>query len=164
MVPTRFSKPLPLIVAAAATAALASSVTPAFAADEATMTNPSEIKWGDPPPQLPKGAKIAVLHGDPTKEGPFTIRLRTPANYRIAPHWHSQDENLTVISGSFYLGMGDKMDTKGAHALKAGGYHFLPGKQHHYAYSKSATEIQVSGTGPFDITYLNPADDPSKGH
>lgn len=126
------------------------------------MTNPSEIKWGDPPPQLPKGAKIAVLHGDPSKEGPFTVRLRTPGNYKIAPHWHSQDENLTVISGSFYLGMGDKMDMKGAHVLKTGGYHFLPGKAHHYAYSKGATEIQISGTGPFDITYLNPVDDPTK--
>jgi hypothetical protein len=162
--PTRFCKNLPILAAAAAAAALAIGPTSAIAADEATMTNPSEIKWGDAPPQLPKGAKVAVLHGDPTKEGSFTLRLRTPGHYKIAPHWHSHDENLTVISGAFYLGMGDKMDTKGAHLLKAGGYHFLPGKAHHYAYSKGASEIQVTGTGPFDITYLNPADDPTKSH
>jgi len=151
-----------LIAAAVLGCAGALAQAPALAAD-AMMMNPNEIKWGDPPPQLPKGAKIAVLHGDPGKEGPFTIRLKTPAGYKIAPHFHSQDENLTVVSGSLYLGMGDKMDMKGAHALTAGGYHYLPGKTNHYAFSKGPTVIQVSGNGPFDITYINPADDPSKG-
>jgi len=151
-----------LIAAAVLGCAGALAQAPALAAD-AMMMNPNEIKWGDPPPQLPKGAKIAVLHGDPGKEGPFTMRLKTPAGYKIAPHFHSQDENLTVVSGSLYLGMGDKMDMKGAHPLKAGGYHYLPGKTNHYAFSKGPTIIQVSGNGPFDITYINPADDPSKG-
>jgi len=151
-----------LIAAAVLGCAGALAQAPALAAD-AMMMNPNEIKWGDPPPQLPKGAKIAVLHGDPGKEGPFTMRLKTPAGYKIAPHFHSQDENLTVVSGSLYLGMGDKMDMKGAHALTAGGYHYLPGKTNHYAFSKGPTVIQVSGNGPFDITYINPADDPSKG-
>jgi len=151
-----------LIAAAVLGCAGALAQAPALAAD-AMMMNPNEIKWGDPPPQLPKGAKIAVLHGDPGKEGPFTMRLKTPAGYKIAPHFHSQDENLTVVSGSLYLGMGDKMDMKGAHPLKAGGYHYLPGKTNHYAFSKGPTIIKVSGNGPFDITYINPADDPSKG-
>lgn len=132
--------------------------------DGAMMMNAGELKWGDVPPQLPKGGKLAVLNGDPGKAGPFTLRLKAPAGYKIAPHWHSNDENLTIISGTMYLGLGDKMDMKGAHALKAGGYHYLEGKKHHYAFTKGETVIQVSGMGPFDITYINPADDPTKAH
>jgi hypothetical protein len=130
-------------------------------ADEAMMMNPADIKWGAAPPVLPKGAQLAVLNGDPGKPGPFTIRLKTPANYKIAPHWHSQAENLTVVSGELYLGLGEKMSSKAAKGLKAGGYHYLPAKQNHFAFTKAATVIQVSGDGPFDITYLNPKDDPS---
>jgi len=130
-------------------------------ADSTMMMNKDEMKWGDVPPVLPKGGKITVLNGDPFKPGPFTLRLMMPANYKIAPHWHSKDENLTVISGTLALGLADKMDGK-THDLKAGGYHFLPGKTHHYAISKGQTVVQVSGDGPFDITYLNAADDPSK--
>ena len=86
-----------------------------------------------------------------------------PANYKIAPHWHSQDEDLTIVSGTFYLAEGDTFDAKAhAHAMKAGGYHHLPAKVHHYAYSKGPVVVQINGMGPFDITYLNPADDPSK--
>ena len=138
----------------------ASVAAPLQAADDVSL-NASDIKWGAVPPVLPKGAKIAVLNGDPFKPGLYTIRLSAPANYKIAPHWHTQAEDLTIISGALYLGMGDKMDTKGAHALKAGGFHHLPGKMHHYAFSKSPTVIQISGEGPFDINYLNPKDDPS---
>jgi quercetin dioxygenase-like cupin family protein len=144
-----------------AAAAVAFLAMPAFGADS-TMTNAQDIKWGDAPPSVPKGAKIAVLHGDPGKEGPFTMRLQIPAGYKIAPHWHSKDENLTVLSGAMYLGMGEKMDMKGAHALKPGGYHYLPAKTNHYAFSKGTTIVQVSGEGPFDINYVNPADNPEK--
>ncbi|HZR04106.1 MAG TPA: cupin domain-containing protein [Burkholderiales bacterium] len=124
--------------------------------------NSNEIKWGDAPPSVPKGAKIAVLYGDPGKPGPFVIRLMAPAGYKIPPHWHSQTENLTIISGALYLGEGDKMDTAHAHALKAGGYHYLPAKAHHYAFTKVATVVQVHGDGPFDINYVNEKDDPQK--
>jgi hypothetical protein len=125
--------------------------------------NPDQIKWADAPPGLPKGGKIAVLQGDPSKPGPFTMRLMTPANYRIPPHWHSKDENLTVISGTFYFSEGDKADAAHAHAMKAGAYHHLPANTHHSAFSKgSAAVVQVTGEGPFDITYVNAADDPSK--
>jgi Domain of unknown function (DUF4437) len=134
----------------------------ADAPSDHVMLNAADIKWGPPPPVLPKGAKLAVLYGDPGKPGPFVMRLMAPANYKIAPHWHSIAENLTIISGTLYLGDGDKMDMKAAHALKAGGYHYLPGKAHHYAFTKTATVIQVHGDGPFDITYINPDDDPSK--
>ena len=143
-------------------AALACLAGPALGAD-AMIMNKEDMKWGDAPPSLPKGAKLAVLYGDPGKPGQFTLRLQMPAGYKIAPHWHSQDENLTLISGTMYLGTGEKMDRKMAHALKPGAYHFLPAKTNHYAYTgKGTAVIQVSGEGPFDINWINPADDPMK--
>jgi hypothetical protein len=124
--------------------------------------NASDIKWGDAPPSMPKGAKMAVLSGDPGKPGPFVARLQVPASYKIAPHWHSTDEDLTVISGSFFFAEGDKMETKGAHEMKAGGFHHLPAKTHHYAFSKGPAVVQINANGPFDIVYIDPKDDPSK--
>jgi quercetin dioxygenase-like cupin family protein len=146
--------------------ALALLVAPAaIAADApktgATTTNAAEIKWGEAPPDLPKGAALAVLHGDPAKKAPFTVRLKMPAGYKIPPHWHSNDEQLTVVSGTLILHMGDTMDAP-ASTLAAGGFHFLPGKAHHAAETKVETIVQVNGTGPFDIHYLNPADNPAK--
>src|SRR5258706_15653885 len=123
---------------------------------------PPEIKGGDAPPVLPKGAKMAVLSGDPGKAGPFVARLQVPASYKIPPHWHTTDEDLTVISGSFFFAEGDKMEMKGAHEIKAGGFHHLPGKTHHYAYSKGPAVVQINANGPFDIVYIDPKDDPSK--
>jgi hypothetical protein len=140
---------------------LAPAASAADATGEVTM-NPVDVKWGPAPPVLPKGAKLAVLYGDPGKPGPFVMRLMAPANYKIAPHWHTQAENLSIISGTLYLGDGDKMEKAHAHALKTGGYHFLPAKAHHYAFTKTATVVQIHGEGPFDITYINPDDDPSK--
>ena len=137
---------------------------PVLAADskqpEAMSMNAAEIKWGDAPPDLPKGAQIAVLHGDPSKKAEFTIRLKMPAGYKIPPHWHSKDEQLTILSGSFTLHMGDTMDAPGS-TLTAGGFHFLPGKMHHAAETKGETILQLDGMGPFDIHYLNPADNPN---
>jgi hypothetical protein len=104
---------------------------------------------------------IAVLHGDPSKKAQFALRLKMPAGYRIPPHWHSMDENLTVLSGTVVLHMGDTMDAP-THTLEAGAYHFLPGRMHHAAEVQGETVIEVHGVGPFDIHYLNPADDPSK--
>lgn len=152
------------LLASIAAISLSASIT-ALAADapaDHVFMNPPDIKWGPAPPTLPKGTKLSVLFGDPGKAGPFVMRLTAPAKMKIMPHWHTQTENLTVISGALYLGDGDKFDTAQAHALKAGGYHMLPGKAHHYAYTKTATVVQIHGDGPFDITYINPADDPSK--
>ena len=129
-------------------------------AQEAAFVNTTDMKWADGPPSLPKGGKIAVLYGDPSKDGTFSIRAKLPAGYMIPPHFHTKDENLTVLSGAMYLGMSDTVDKKAAHALKAGGFHHLPGKAHHYAFTKAPTVLQISGEGPFDINYLNPADDP----
>jgi hypothetical protein len=128
---------------------------------EAVTIAPADVKFGPAPPVLPIGAQLAVLHGDPSKKGPFTMRLKVPEGYKIAPHWHSNDEELTVISGTLLLAMGDKAG-ENAHTLTAGAYHFLPAKMHHSASTKGETVVQVTGNGPFDIHYLNPADDPSK--
>jgi hypothetical protein len=126
----------------------------------ATLVNANEIKWGAAPTTLPAGAKLAVLNGDPGKPGPFVMRLMMPAGYVIAPHGHTLAEQLTVISGTFYIGMGDKTDRAQAHALTAGGFHYLPGTAHLFAFVKQATVVQVEGIGPFDINYLDPRDDP----
>jgi quercetin dioxygenase-like cupin family protein len=142
-----------------------SAVLPALGADaatEAVFIDPAQIKWQDAPPTLPKGAKAVVLSGDPGKEGPFVLRLKAPAGYRIPPHWHTGAEYLTIVSGAFYFGSGDKMDKAHEHAMKAGAFHYLPAKAHHYAYTKETTVVQVQGNGPFDINYVNDADDPQK--
>ena len=144
---------------AAAVLALGASSAVHATGDEVSL-NAKDLKWGAVPPVLPKGAKIAVLYGDPFKPGPYILRLATPAHYRIPPHWHSQTENLTIISGALYLGMGDKMNDKAAHALRVGGYHHLPAQMHHYAFTKAPTVIQINGDGPFDINYLDQKDNP----
>jgi hypothetical protein len=136
---------------------------PALAADtknEAVSTNAADIKWGPAPPDLPKGAELAIMHGDPSKKAVFSIRLKLPAGYKIPPHWHSKDEQLTILTGTFVLHMGDTMEAP-ASTLTAGGFHFLPAKMHHAAETKGETILQIDGTGPFDIHYLNPADNPN---
>lgn len=153
---------LPVLLAPLAAAVLATPAWPADPTPGQIYMNNADIKWGAAPPVFNKGAKMAVLSGDPGKDGPFVARLMLPANYKIAPHWHSKDEDLTVISGTMYLAEGDKLETQHAHALKGGAYHHLPAKTHHYAYSKGAAVVQINGQGPFDIVYVNPADDPSK--
>ncbi|HTO76408.1 MAG TPA: cupin domain-containing protein [Thermoanaerobaculia bacterium] len=122
----------------------------------------SDMKWGDAPPVFPAGAKMAVLKGDPSKSGMYIVRLKVPDGYKVAPHWHPMTENVTVISGTFNLGMGDEADPAKSTAMPAGAFASMPAKMHHYAWSKGETEVQVSGMGPFQLIYVNPADDPSK--
>ena len=124
------------------------------------MISPLQVKWADAPPSLPKGAKFTVLSGDPGAAGPFTIRLRMPAGYGIPPHWHPTDENVTVISGTFSLGMGEKFDQASMKTLPAGGYAVLPAEMRHFASTKGGAIVQIHGTGPFAINYVNPSDDP----
>jgi len=123
--------------------------------------NASDIKWGEAPAKLEKGASFAVISGDPGQPGPYVVRLRMPAGYKIAPHWHPTDENVTVISGTFALGMGDKFDQAVMKELPAGGYGLLPAEMHHFAMAKTEATVQVHGIGPFVLNYVNPADDPS---
>jgi len=137
--------------------AAASLATPAWA-----VHGGDGAQWGEAPPMLPKGAKFAVLQGDPAKPGPFVIRLSTPAGYKIAAHSHSRDENVTVISGTFMLGLGDKFDAKALKPMKAGAFGSIPGKTNHFAMAKTAAVVQVHGEGPFDLTYVDARDDPQK--
>jgi quercetin dioxygenase-like cupin family protein len=126
---------------------------------EPVVLQPSDVKWGAVPPGLPKGGQMGVVMGDPTKSGAYVLRLKLPDGYKIPPHWHTMDENLTILAGTFVLHMGDTMDAP-SHDLKVGAYHFLPAKMHHAAEAKGETIVQVHGMGPFDIHYLNPSDDP----
>ena len=128
---------------------------------EVTAT-PAELKWGPAPPVFEKGAEMAVVSGDPGQAGPFVVRLKAPAGFKVAPHWHPTDENVTVISGTFALGMGDKFDAAALKDLGPGGYGLMPAEMRHFAMAKTAVVVQVHGTGPFALTYVNPADDPSK--
>lgn len=125
-----------------------------------TVLDPESLPWSDAPPVLPRGAKVAILDGDPFAPGPFVLRLKMPPGYTIPPHWHSRAENLTVISGVLSLGMGDRVDPAVARTLKAGGFHAIPAGQHHFAFSQGGAVVQLHGEGPFDITYINPKDNP----
>jgi quercetin dioxygenase-like cupin family protein len=126
------------------------------------VVTPSQLNWIAAPPSLPPGAQMAVLEGDMTKPGPFTARFKAPANYKIPPHWHPADEHITVLSGTFYIGMGDRLDESTASTLPAGSYTVMPAKHHHFAFTKEETVIQLHGIGPWGITYINPADNPQK--
>ena len=126
--------------------------------------NPQDLKWGDAPPIFAKGAKMAVLQGDPSKGGLYTVRLKAGDGYKIAPHWHPTTENVTVISGTFNIGAGDTFDQSTATALVAGGFASMPAKMHHYAWFTGDTVVQVHGVGPFKLIYVNPKDDPTKAH
>jgi quercetin dioxygenase-like cupin family protein len=119
-------------------------------------------KWGPAPAVFPAGAKMAVLHGDPGKAEYFTVRLEFPNGYRIAPHWHPTDEAITVISGTFLVGMGDAFDAPRMMTLPAGGFVVAGATMHHYAEARGKTVVQVSAMGPFAMTYVNAADDPTK--
>jgi quercetin dioxygenase-like cupin family protein len=120
-------------------------------------------QWGPAPPTLPKGSKVAVLLGDPSKPGPFVLRIWAPPHSVVPPHTHNAPEMLTVISGEMYHEMGPKLDKKGGDSVKAGGFVYLPAQMAHSTWTgDEITVVQVSGTGPFGINYINPADDPSK--
>jgi hypothetical protein len=124
------------------------------------MKAPAELEWVDGPPSLPKGAKVAVLEGDPGKAGPFTIRIQFPAKYKIAPHWHPGIEHVTVISGEFMMGSGEKWDDAALKKMPAGAFGVMPMKYPHFAMAKKKAVVQLHGIGPWGITYINPADDP----
>src|SRR5260370_733488 len=113
------------------------------------------------PAVLPKGAEATVISGDPSKDGPYVLRLKMPGGYKIPAHNHPTTEYVTVLSGNFHLGMGDKLDETKGMELTAGGYGEAPAKMNHYAWARSPVGVQGHGQGPFAITYVNPADHPS---
>ena len=130
-------------------------------APASTIVKPAELKWGPPPPVFAKGATFTVISGDPTKAGDYVVRLKMPAGYKIKPHWHPTDENVTVLSGTFAIGMGDNFDATTMTKLPVGGFVLLPANMHHYAMASTAAMVQVHGMGPFQLTYVHPEDDPS---
>lgn len=148
-----------MIVAAALGTSLAQEPSQAPATAH-MLVAPAGIAWGEPPPVFERGASFAVISGDPGKAGLFVVRLKMPSGYKIAPHFHPTDEHVTVLSGTFGLGMGDKLDKAAAKPLTAGGYALLPAQMHHYAIAMTEATVQVHGMGPFQLTYVNPADIP----
>lgn len=129
--------------------------------DSHIIIAPGEIKWGSAPPALPAGSQFAVLEGDPSKAGSsFTIRVKFPNGYTVPPHWHTTDENVVVLKGTLMLGLGDKLDKTAGKELQAGSYARMPQGMRHSAWTKGETIIQIYGIGPFEVNYVNAADDP----
>jgi quercetin dioxygenase-like cupin family protein len=130
------------------------------ATQKATIVLPDAIVWGPAPAALPPGATASVLEGDPTKPQVFTMRLRLPDGYKIPPHLHAAMEHVTVVSGTLKVGMGDRFDEGQMTTLPAGAFGAIPPKMHHFALAQGETVLQLHGTGPWGITYLNKTDDP----
>lgn len=144
-------------------ATLPGLVTVAFAEDHSkgiVLNPPAQLQWKAGPPSLPKGAQIAVLEGDPNKEGPFVFRVKVPDGYRIPPHTHPKPERVTVIAGTFHIGMGEKFDTDAAKPMPAGTYGVWEAGMKHFVWVKGETIVQFHGNGPWSIKYVDPADDP----
>jgi hypothetical protein len=133
----------------------------AHAADGHTFVTPSDLIWTDVP-AFPPGAKIAVIEGPMNEAVPFTVRLKLPADFKVPAHWHPAIEHVTVISGTFNVGMGDKLDPAKTQAIPAGGVAIMQAKMNHFAWTKEETILQVHGVGPWAVNYVNPADDPRK--
>lgn len=118
-------------------------------------------EWAPAPPVLPAGAEIAVLSGNPFAEGQFVLRLKFPAGYDVPAHIHSGDELITVIRGELNIGHGEKLDRDAGTLLTAGGFVEIPAGHPHFAWTTAETIVQIHGPGPFDITYMDPADNPA---
>jgi quercetin dioxygenase-like cupin family protein len=141
--------------------ALHTTLTPVAAAPAHVVVPADKVQWGPAPAVLPPGAQIAVLEGNPSEKGPVTMRLKFPAKYDIPAHWHSMAERITVLSGSFHVGMGEKLDRQASQTLEPGGYVSLPAHMNHFAWTTAPTVVQINLEGPFDIVYVNPAEDPT---
>lgn len=127
-----------------------------------TVVPADAVKWGAAPPSLPPGAQAALLLGSPAKEGPFVVRLKFPAGFVIPPHRHSKDEFVTVISGKVAITSGEKVDRAALKPVPTASFIHLPAGMPHYLLAAEETIVQVNGVGPFDVTYIDPSDDPRK--
>ena len=126
------------------------------------MVKPENVKWMDGPPSLPAGAKFSTIEGDSKVAGLFTMRLWFPAGFKIPPHWHPADEHITVISGTFMMGLGDKFDIDKLQALPIGSFAVMATGTKHFVMTKEEAVVQLHGMGPWGINYVNAADDPRK--
>ena len=152
-------KALQIAVVSSAFAFASLGAPAAWAADTHLMVMPADLKWVDVP-SLPPGAKIAVIEGPMNEALPFTVRLKLPADYKVPAHWHPAIEHVTVISGTFNMGTGDKLDQSKTMPLSAGSIAIMQPKTNHFAWTKEETIIQAHGVGPWAVNYVNPADDP----
>jgi quercetin dioxygenase-like cupin family protein len=125
------------------------------------VVTPNDLKWQDAA-SLPRGAKIAVIEGNPNAQGPVSLRIKLPANYRIPAHYHDTQEHSTILSGTLYIGMGDKFDAQKAQPVTPGTVVVMAPKMRHFAWTKEETIFQLNVMGPWTVTYVNPADDPRK--
>jgi hypothetical protein len=121
------------------------------------------LAWGPAPPSLPSGAKVAVVSGDPAKAGPFTIRIDMPPDYAIRPHHHPTIEEVRLLEGTLHLGHGPKWDEQAMKAVAPDQPVSIPAKQPHFVHAASHVVVEVQSTGPFEVTYVNPKDDPRTG-
>lgn len=150
MRPTILAAPLLGIAAASASA----QAPAAHARAEPTLD------WKQAPPVFPAGAQMVVLQGDPGGTALFTVRLRFPNGYKLPPHTHPTDEQVTVISGDFAVGMGRTFEPHGMLKLRVGGFVVAPANEPHYAMARGITVVQIHAMGPFALTYVDPADAP----
>jgi quercetin dioxygenase-like cupin family protein len=128
--------------------------------DHHLIYEPGDVEWRDGPGSFEPGAQFSVLEGSPGETGLFNMRIRMPDGFRIAPHRHPGVERVTVLSGTFRLGTGEVLDPGATQALRAGSYFSLPPGMAHFAITEGETVIQLTSIGPWEITYVNPADDP----
>lgn len=119
-----------------------------------------EVQWADGPASLPKGSKIAILEGNPSKEGLFVFRLKFPNGYRIPAHTHPKIERVTVLKGTFNIGMGTTFDKSLTQPMQTGTYGYWPAGMNHFVWTQGETILQLHGEGPWTINYVNPMDDP----
>jgi quercetin dioxygenase-like cupin family protein len=133
---------------------------PALLAQDTEAAKAPTLQWGPAPPVFPKGAKMAVVSGDPSQAQPFEVQLSFPNGYRIPPHFHPTDETVSVKKGTFLVGMGDKFDLKATAPMKTGDQGTVPAEHHHFAMARGRTVVDVKAMGPFAMTYVNAADDP----
>jgi hypothetical protein len=121
---------------------------------------PSEMKWGAQGGLALPGMEQINLVGDPAKLGPYTLRLKFPAGYKLAPHTHPDSREVTILSGTWYTGYGEKFDPAALKALPAGSFYTEPANVAHFVEVREPVMIQVSGTGPSGRKFVNPADNP----
>lgn len=160
---TKLRLAIPLMCLLGLTLAETAAVAQTSATADHVALAPADLKWMPAPPVLPKGVQIAVLRGNPFAEGMSTVRLKIPPHTVFAPHWHPTAESLSVLQGTFFVGMGNAVDKPHATALPAMGFASMPAMHHHYAYTgDEGTVIDLSFYGPFQIYYVNPANDPSR--
>jgi hypothetical protein len=145
-----------------ATKSTAKTAGKSAASAQPIVMNLDNMKWGPAPADLPPGAQLAVLEGDPSKATAYTIRVKFPDGYKVQPHWHPVAERVTVLSGTLKVGMGAKWDDSNPTTLSSGGFAVMPARMKHFAWSVGDTVLQIHGTGPFKIIYVNASDNPMK--